>query len=130
LPGLGLLLLRLTAGLNAFFQGAGYLLSLATPSWTLWLIGLIDVVSGVSLLIGLMTPAAAALLALAAAGGGLSFFLPLSAAPFAVKLGLVNTIALAATVFFVGPGAFSLDAYLFGRREIIIPDNPRFPKRE
>lgn len=128
LPGLGLLLLRLTAGLNAFFQGAGFLVSLGTPPWTVWLIGLIDVVSGISLLIGLMTPAAAVLLVLGATGAGLPLFPPLTSGPFGVKVALVNMIALAVTVFFVGPGAFSLDAYLFGRREIIIPENPRFPK--
>jgi hypothetical protein len=32
--------------------------------------------------------------------------------------------AIAVAVIFLGPGALSLDARLFGRREIIIPNNP------
>jgi hypothetical protein len=31
-------------------------------------------------------------------------------------------------IVFLGPGAFSLDAYLFGRRELIIPPSSRPPK--
>ncbi len=37
------------------------------------------------------------------------------------------TLILVALVF-LGPGAFSLDARLFGRREIIIPGTHRPPK--
>jgi len=34
----------------------------------------------------------------------------------------MQTIAGAVSVALLGPGAFSLDSRLFGRREIIIPD--------
>jgi hypothetical protein len=39
---------------------------------------------------------------------------------------LVMVVAVA--VILLGPGALSLDARLFGRREIIIPRAPRAPK--
>jgi hypothetical protein len=35
---------------------------------------------------------------------------------------------VAAAIMLLGPGALSLDARLFGRREIIIPDNRHSPK--
>lgn len=35
---------------------------------------------------------------------------------------LVGVIILAAAIALLGPGAFSLDARLFGRREIVIPN--------
>jgi uncharacterized membrane protein YphA (DoxX/SURF4 family) len=41
----------------------------------------------------------------------------------AVCLGVVSI-----SLILLGPGAFSLDARLFGRREIIIPEIPRPPK--
>jgi hypothetical protein len=34
-------------------------------------------------------------------------------------------IVMALVAVLVGPGAYSLDARVFGRREIIIPDAPR-----
>ena len=34
-----------------------------------------------------------------------------------------NMAAISATLLLLGPGAFSLDARLFGRREIIIPES-------
>jgi hypothetical protein len=34
----------------------------------------------------------------------------------------------ATAIALLGPGAFSLDARLFGRREILIPPDPRSPK--
>jgi hypothetical protein len=44
------------------------------------------------------------------------------------KLVLANLIAMAAAILFLGPGAFSLDARLFGRREIFIPNPQHSPK--
>jgi hypothetical protein len=42
-----------------------------------------------------------------------------------VRVGALNLAAISATLVLLGPGAFSLDARLFGRREIIIPEGPR-----
>jgi hypothetical protein len=36
---------------------------------------------------------------------------------------------MSAALVLLGPGAFSLDARLFGRREIIIPEGGRSPRR-
>src|SRR5262249_9740807 len=69
------------------------------------------VLGGGALALGLFTPAAAALativgLARAGAGGGLAAIL---------------VVVIAAAVILLGPGAFSVDARLFGRREIVVP---------
>jgi hypothetical protein len=44
-------------------------------------------------------------------------------------LGAFNLAAISAALVLLGPGAFSLDARLFGRREIIIPEGRRSPRR-
>jgi len=51
--------------------------------------------------------------------------LPASATPFfdsRTEIAFATTILLAIVI--LGPGAFSIDARLFGRREIIIPPAP------
>jgi uncharacterized membrane protein YphA (DoxX/SURF4 family) len=71
-----------------------------------WLAGLLGMAAGVLLLVGLLTPIAAAVAAFAGAGLG-------------VTAGFVTVVALA--MILLGPGAYSVDARLFGLREIIIP---------
>jgi uncharacterized membrane protein YphA (DoxX/SURF4 family) len=43
-------------------------------------------------------------------------------------LAAFNLAAISAALVLLGPGAFSLDARLFGRREIIIPEGGRSPR--
>jgi hypothetical protein len=40
----------------------------------------------------------------------------------------VDTVVLSAVIALLGPGAFSIDARMFGRREILIPSASRPPK--
>ena len=90
----------------------------------LWVVGLLTVASGALLLIGFLTPVTCAL---TAAG---SVLLRIQA-PTPVLLDARATlfvIIMAAAIGFLGPGAFSLDSHLFGRREIIIPSRSSFPK--
>jgi uncharacterized membrane protein YphA (DoxX/SURF4 family) len=44
-------------------------------------------------------------------------------------LAAFNLAAISAALVLLGPGAFSLDARLFGRREIIIPEGRLSPRR-
>jgi uncharacterized membrane protein YphA (DoxX/SURF4 family) len=44
-------------------------------------------------------------------------------------LAAFNLAAMSAALVLLGPGAFSLDARLFGRRKIIIPEGGRSPRR-
>jgi uncharacterized membrane protein YphA (DoxX/SURF4 family) len=122
--GFGLLLLRAAIGVVAIFDGVAALAESGYPA-AAWLTGALAVLSGIALLIGVFTPVASGLVALGAIGLALSR-LPLPAAdPFDSKPLTVLVVVVAVAVVLLGPGALSIDARLFGRREIIIPRAPR-----
>jgi uncharacterized membrane protein YphA (DoxX/SURF4 family) len=119
LPGFGLLLLRGTAGLVLvarciLYLGAGHDLRFAAIAGLL-----IIFVSAMFLLLGYRTRLAAMIVSIASICS--IFFWLSNYQPHESRLsaGLVSIIAVA--VICLGPGAFSLDSRLFGRREIIIP---------
>lgn len=121
LSGVGLLLLRVATGLTAIVQGWYYLADTANQTFTIWAVGLLAVISGALLLIGLLTPLAGVVTALGAIGLAAAW-LPL---PAQNLLGTVLPAMFMSTtciaLVLLGPGAYSMDARLFGRREIIIP---------
>jgi hypothetical protein len=116
-PGVGLLLLRALVALTLIAQTLSYLGSanLGVPGWSL--AGLAVVIAS-CLLVGLMTPIMAMIIGLSAialAGSNL----------FESTQTMVNLIVLTTAIGLLGPGAFSLDARMFGRREILIPNSTR-----
>jgi len=90
----------------------------AAMTWT-WGAGLLAMASGACLVAGFLTPAAALAAAVASIGVGLSLLPPPSEVLGAPASLLVATMA--ATVVLLGPGAYSIDSRLFGRREVVIP---------
>ena len=102
-------------------QGAACFLLDGAATWGTWAVGAVAALSGSLLLIGLMTPVAGALAAVDIAGIALGW-LP---SPLAHRLGLganaVLPAIVALAIAFLGPGAISVDAARFGRREITIP---------
>jgi uncharacterized membrane protein YphA (DoxX/SURF4 family) len=80
--------------------------------------GLLAIVSATALLIGLVTPAAGMTLAIAMA---LFWFPHPVDGVFLDAVASILVAANALAVAFLGPGAFSIDARLFGRREIFVP---------
>ncbi|HRH46203.1 MAG TPA: hypothetical protein PKY82_31455 [Pyrinomonadaceae bacterium] len=123
--GLGLLLLRATLGITSFWQGSFYLFAKENSQNWFWVFGLLASIIGALLLAGFLTPLFSSMVCLA------SIFLmvfPFSANnPGIFTLGFIIVISL--SIILLGPGAFSLDARMFGRREIIIPNNPRISKK-
>ncbi len=117
-PGLGLLLLRLALGAAAILHGRYYFAGPAAASIAAGLVGWAAVISGVLLIAGIGTPLVACLLA-AGLAAGLLGWLP-AAIPNVIE-GQLLILATAVAVALLGPGGFSVDARLFGRREIIIP---------
>jgi uncharacterized membrane protein YphA (DoxX/SURF4 family) len=109
-------------------QGVVYLSDHNNLNLEIWFAGILAVASGVLLLIGFLTPAASALMALAVMGIALSWFPPPAPHLFDAPLPAVLVMVIAAAVALLGPGALSLDCRLFGRREIIIPQAVRPPK--
>jgi uncharacterized membrane protein YphA (DoxX/SURF4 family) len=123
-----LLLLRVTIGIEAVVQGLFYL-SLGS-AWTLGALFscLLLAMDGACLLVGFLTPVASILVAVATIGTALSWFPPPAENLFDTKLGSIEMIVMAVAVALMGPGAFSLYARLFGRREIVIPPLHRGPE--
>jgi uncharacterized membrane protein YphA (DoxX/SURF4 family) len=90
-------------------------------SLVIWGIGSLSFVAGSFLLIGYLTPVGAILAALISTGITLSWFPPPTIALWRSLLTTALEMAIAVALICLGPGAFSVDARLFGRREIIIP---------
>ena len=120
-PGVGLLLLRGAVSIIALRQGAYYLTAPDNPTLTTWTTGLLAIAVGASLLLGFLTPVGSAIAGLGCAGLALAWF-P-TPVPNLVEQGLcaILVITVASAIVLLGPGAISIDARLFGRREIIIP---------
>jgi uncharacterized membrane protein YphA (DoxX/SURF4 family) len=127
-PGAGLLLLRAAIGIATIIQGGLYLADPGNLTVETGTVGLMAIVSGALLLIGFLTPAAGALVGLGTLGIGLAWFPPATPNLFDAKLPTVFAVIMSAAIVFLGPGAFSIDARLFGRREIIIPPVSRSPR--
>jgi uncharacterized membrane protein YphA (DoxX/SURF4 family) len=117
----GLLLLRAAAGSAVVGCAALYLWLGPEPGVTSLVIGLLAIVSGAGLIAGFFTPGAAVLASISTLVIAATWTRPvvdtLLMDRLAVALVVVDAVALA----LLGPGAYSVDAYLFGRREIILP---------
>jgi len=84
-------------------------------------LALLMVASGTLVLIGYMTPLAAMVGGLLSVATWMPWFPAPGPSVFLTRLAAILTAAIAIAIVCLGPGAFSLDARLFGRREIIIP---------
>lgn len=78
------------------------------------------VVSGLAVLAGFMTPVAGVVAGLATLAI-VATWVPPGASGFIDRLAALILAIDAAALALLGPGALSMDARLFGRREIIIP---------
>jgi uncharacterized membrane protein YphA (DoxX/SURF4 family) len=121
-PGIGLLLLRITVGFVAIAQGSLSLANTSAPTVVTWATACLAIVSGTALLVGFLTPGTGLALALTVP----LFWMPGRADGLIFdRIGGMLVIADAAAIAFLGPGAFSIDARLFGRREILVPHLPQ-----
>lgn len=114
---MGLLLLRALVALTLIAQTLTYLGS-ANLSVLGWSLAVLALVIACCLLVGLMTPIMAIVIALSAIALAASHL-------FDSTQTLLNLIVLTTAIGLLGPGAFSLDARMFGRREILIPNSTR-----
>ena len=115
------MLLRATVGLAGVAQGVMFLSDATGIVLENWIVGLALTGSGVLLLVGFLTPLAGALVSLTVLAIGVSWFPPARTNLFHEPLPTAVVVIVAAAIALIGPGAFSLDSRLFGRREIIIP---------
>jgi hypothetical protein len=112
LPGLGLLLLRLTVAGTVLFLTFVPFFDLVSSTFRGWLIGAVSIVFSATMISGLLTPVIGSLVFI---GGILFLLLAQRETNSAV---VIYLIALSFVIILLGPGAYSLDAWLFGRREI------------
>ena len=121
LSGIGLLLLRLAAAFTVVCEAHLFLTMLDEPHYALALLRVIGLIAISLLLAGFCTRIGCALLVLQIAG----VFAFSSAACLrgtTVKLLVMNIVVMLLVIATVGPGIFSLDARLFGRRKIVFPN--------
>ena len=111
-PGRGLLLQRLLAAAVLFYCAITHL-DQATPLTSI-VLRMSGAAAGILLLVGLWTPVAGALIAI------LELWMAFSVA--ANPLLHIMVAALAATLAMIGPGFWSIDARLFGRKRIETPE--------
>jgi putative oxidoreductase len=121
LPGIGLLLIRLVVGVGVIMQAVEELLG--GPPFVREAMDVFAAIAGVLLLAGLWTPVAGVLVAVLELFT--AFFSrshgPLTWAPF-IRPGCILLGTLGVSLALLGPGAWSVDARLFGWRRIDIRD--------
>ena len=126
-PGAGLLLLRLTLGVYLISQGVRIvtpLVNTGTPPTILAALTALAMLLGGALgAVGILTPITQSM----SAGAALMTLIDAMRVPPAViglevpwPLALMTTV-VAVSLVFLGPGAYSIDASLFGRKEVSIP---------
>lgn len=120
--GLGLLLLRATLSITVIIQGGLCLSERGNTSIWKQGFGLVTIVAGTALLLGFLTPLSAFLVFL---GSAISIFFSFQSTD--PNLVAARFMVFSIAIILLGPGALSLDARLFGRREIIIPDKSNPP---
>jgi putative oxidoreductase len=121
-PGVGLLLLRLCLGVALIYCGVSGLLG--TPSELSGaMVDLMASAGGVFLLAGFWTPVMGALAALAEVGTAIMLYPARQQSTW----DHIFLAVLCASLAMLGPGAWSIDARLFGRRRIEIGPRSRRP---
>ena len=121
-PGFALLLLRFGVGGTSCLQSA---LLIAAPHHVAGnaLVASLAIITSLALIIGLLTPIATALLCLgglaATIDSGMDGYVPL----FESSIARIEFVVMSAALICLGPGAFSLDARLYGRREVKVNGN-------
>jgi len=123
-----LLLLRVAVGFAATAVGILYLSGWSDNSLGRLVVGLALTTGGTALAIGFLTPYAGLLVGLCFLGIAFSLLPPPSWDLHDARLVSFGIIITAVAIALLGPGAFSLDGRLFGRREIVIPPSSRPPE--
>jgi uncharacterized membrane protein YphA (DoxX/SURF4 family) len=122
-PGFALLLLRLVVGGAANSQAWLLIAADHGAQNATVVVAILAFVTGLSLIIGLMTPIASLLLA----AGALFFTVDSSIlgllSLFDSGMARLEFIVMSVALIFLGPGTLSLDARLYGRREIEVNGN-------
>jgi uncharacterized membrane protein YphA (DoxX/SURF4 family) len=118
-------------GVTAVTEGALYLQgfsSLSAGAAGQLVLSLLLVLGGVALLVGCLTPVAGFVSGLCFAAMFLGFLPNHTEGLVGSRAAIVRVMLISVSIILLGPGGFSVDAFLFGRREIVIPPAERPPQ--
>jgi uncharacterized membrane protein YphA (DoxX/SURF4 family) len=125
--GAGLLLLRAAAGLGLIVQGGTYLWNYDSRR-PLMSIAAFLLAAGALILTGYLTRFAAGAAVLISLGRLLAWIPAPHIGLFESRLTTTLAAVIAVALLCTGPGSISLEARLFGKREVFIPRNRREPE--
>jgi uncharacterized membrane protein YphA (DoxX/SURF4 family) len=118
-PGLGLFLLRSVLGVTFVIHGID-LLHRENVAGTVWATSMAGVLCGLMVFVGLLTPFASVILCAATIGDWAVNFPPGQEGMHLPSAGTICTVIVTVAVALLGPGAYSADARMFGRREVVV----------
>ena len=120
-PGVGLLVLRTALGIPLLVEGIALLADWRnTTSWLI-IVAPISVAVGITLQVGYSVGLGAVAGAAAVIAVHFSALHGERLNLFSSRIACFLAMSIAIALVFLGPGAFSIDARRFGRREIVIP---------
>jgi hypothetical protein len=126
-PGIGLLILRSAIALDIL---ANAIWASGEPNGVAFrqgVIALLAIVTGLALLTGFLTPVAGTLSSISNVILGADPLIHSCVVSRGTATTAFEMSAISIALVLLGPGGYSLDARLFGRREIIIPAERRQP---
>lgn len=119
--GCGLLLLRAAAGSGLIVQGVAGFAGSRELGFLSSAVAVVTLVAGALVLLGCLTRMAAAIAMIVCLFSVFSWFPSPHVGLFENATTATLAAVIATALVCLGPGAFSLDSKLFGRREVIIP---------
>ena len=118
---MGLVILRLTVAGTILILPLFFFFDLIKSSFRGWVIGAVSIALSAAIVSGLFTRVVSAFIS----AGGILFLL---LSPREIGFSFVGyLIILSFVILLLGPGAYSIDARLFGRREIILSNQKKSP---
>ena len=119
-PGIGLLLLRVAVGLSAVAEAVSMLQAGTAAAVSGVASGPFLIAGGLAVLCGFLTPLSALAVAFCAVAVGLGWIPSNAFDVLDDRLAVLFVVLTSIAIALLGPGAYSVDSYLFGRREIVI----------